>query len=86
MARPRVKRETLQKYAQDDAVKEQRNVYFEEYRDFVRTKIFDFEHLKPGIEIDGPAVIETPVTTIVVNPKDRATVDEFHNVRIFVGV
>lgn len=71
---------------QDQAVKEQRDVYFEEYRDFVKTKIFDFERLKPGIEISGPAVIETPVTTIVANPRDRAIVDEFHNVRLFVGV
>jgi N-methylhydantoinase A len=86
MARPRIKSETLQKYAQDGAVKEQRDVYFEEYRDFVGTKIFDFEQLKPGVEIPGPAVIETPVTTIVVNPKDRAAIDGFHNVRIAVGV
>src|SRR6266542_617400 len=85
MARPRVKSQPLQKGAQDNAVKEERNVYFEEYRDFVRTKIFDFERLRPGVEIEGPAVIETPVTTIVANPKDRATIDEFHNVRIFVG-
>jgi N-methylhydantoinase A len=85
MARPRVKSQPLQKGAQDNAVKEERNVYFEEYRDFVRTKIFEFERLKPGVEIEGPAVIETPVTTIVANPKDRATIDEFHNVRIFVG-
>ena len=86
MARPQVKRQPLQKGAQDNAVKEERNVYFEEYRDFVRTKIFDFERLKAGVEIEGPAVIETPVTTIVANPKDGATIDEFHNVRIFVGV
>jgi N-methylhydantoinase A len=86
MARPQIKSETLQTYPQDGAVKEQRHVYFQEYRDFVRTKIFDFDRLKPGIEIAGPAVIETPVTTIVVNPKDRAAIDEFHNVRIFVGV
>jgi N-methylhydantoinase A len=86
MARPRIKTEPLQKHLQDGAVKEQRDVYFEEYRDFVATKIFDFEELKPGVEVAGPAVIETPVTTIVVNPKDRAGIDEFHNVRIAVGV
>lgn len=85
MRRPRVKSQPIKKGSQDGAVKEERKVYFEEHGDFVRTSIFDFELLHPGVEISGPAVVETPVTTIVVNPRDRATVDEFHNVRIFVG-
>jgi N-methylhydantoinase A len=85
MRRPRVKSQPIKKGSQDGAVKEERKVYFEEHGDFVRTSIFDFELLHPGGEISGPAVVETPVTTIVVNPRDRATVDEFHNLRIFVG-
>ena len=85
MRRPRVKSQLIKKGNQGDAVKEERKVYFEEHGDFVQTSIFDFELLYAGIEISGPAVVETPVTTIVVNPGDRATVDEFHNVRIFVG-
>jgi N-methylhydantoinase A len=86
LRRPRVRSQPTEKGNQDQAVKEQRDVYFEEYRDFVKTRIFDFDRLKPGIEISGPAVIETPVTTIVANPRDRAIVDEFHNVRLLVGV
>ena len=39
----------------------------------------------PGHEVAGPAIIETPVTTIVVNPKDHAVVDEFYNTRLFIG-
>ena len=39
----------------------------------------------PAPKIFGPAVIETPITTIVINPKDRAMVDEYLNVRIFLG-
>lgn len=65
--------------------KSMRRVYFEEYRDFVETHIYDFARLAPGNEITGPAIIETPITTIVVNPRDRATVDEFLNVRIQIG-
>lgn len=84
MRRPRVKSQPIRKNSQHHAVKEERKVYFEEHGDFVPTSIFDFELLQPGAEISGPAIIETPVTTIVVNPIDRATVDEFHNVRIFV--
>jgi N-methylhydantoinase A len=51
----------------------------------VETAIYDFDKMKPGNELAGPAVIETPVTTIVVNPKDRAFMDEFRNIRIDIG-
>jgi N-methylhydantoinase A len=67
------------------ALKGKREVYFEEPRSFVPTDIYDFAKMKPGMVVSGPAVIETPVTTIVVNPKDRATIDEFRNVRLTVG-
>ena len=55
-----------------------------EHGDFIPTGIYDFERMKPGMEILGPAIIETPVTTVVVNPKDRAEMDEFRSVRISV--
>ena len=67
------------------ARKEQRDVYFEEYEDFAATDIYDFGRLSPGMSIAGPAVVETPVTTIVVNPKDRAEMDAFRNVVIHIG-
>ena len=49
------------------------------------TAIYDFDKFRPGNELAGPAIIETPVTTIVVNPKDHAFMDEFRNIRIDVG-
>jgi len=69
----------------DSALKGKRSIYFEEARAFTPTPIYDFDRLVPGTTLSGPAIIETPVTTIVVNPKDQAMVDEFHNVRLFVG-
>jgi N-methylhydantoinase A len=69
----------------ENASKAKRNVYFEETRAFTPTRIYDFERLVPGTKLTGPAIVETPVTTIVVNPKDRAMVDEFHNVRLFIN-
>ena len=39
-----------------------------------------------GMEITGPAIIETPITTIVINPGDEAVMDEFGNIRITVGL
>jgi N-methylhydantoinase A len=71
--------------APEKALKGSRDVYFEETRDFVATRIYDSERLVPGAALSGPAIIETPLTTIVINPKDRATIDEFHNVRLFVN-
>ena len=49
------------------------------------TRIYDSEQIIPGTELLGPAIIETPVTTIVLNPGDGATVDEFRNVRIVIA-
>jgi N-methylhydantoinase A len=83
----RLKRPTLKGYraenkSADAALKAHRRVYFEEEKDFVRTRIYDYNRLGPGAEIFGPAIIETPITTIVINPKDRACVDEYLNVRV----
>ena len=50
------------------------------------TSIYDFDKLQPGNEISGPAVIHTPITTIVVQDAQRARVDCFRNVVIeFTG-
>ncbi|HEY3168800.1 MAG TPA: hydantoinase/oxoprolinase family protein, partial [Candidatus Binatia bacterium] len=67
------------------ALKAEREVYFEEERKFVSTRVYDFTKMQPGVELNGPAIIESPVTTIVVNPKDRAIMDEYFNVRINLG-
>jgi N-methylhydantoinase A len=85
LKKPNIAKLALEKKGSAHVVKARRPVYFEEHKDLVETAIYDFDRLKPGNEIAGPAVIETPVTTIVVNPKDRAFMDEFKNVRIFVG-
>ena len=69
----------------ESALKGRRDVYFEETRAFIQTCIYDFERLVPGTALSGPAIVETPVTTIVVNPKDRAMVDELRNVRLLVN-
>ena len=67
------------------ALKGRRDVFFEEAAGFVPTAIYDFGRMRPGMELAGPAVIESEVTTIVVNPRDRALVDEFRSVRLSLG-
>jgi N-methylhydantoinase A len=85
LKRPTLKSYPLGNQASDPGLKGRRDVYFEEYNGFVSTPIYDYSRLAPGCEILGPAVIETPITTIVINPRDRAVVDKFLNVRIYVG-
>lgn len=41
--------------------------------------IYDFERLKPGNQVRGPAVIQSPITTIVVQSGDLARVDGYRN-------
>jgi N-methylhydantoinase A len=64
------------------ALKTKREVFFNKYKDFILTRIYDFGELQPGNIIEGPAIIETPVTTIVVNPDQIARVDRYKNVII----
>lgn len=84
LRKPNIKRERLQKMRADEARKGNREVYFDEYRRFLPTDVYNFERMEPGIEIPGPAIIETPVTTIVVIPGSRATMDGFRNVTVLV--
>ncbi len=47
--------------------------------------IYDGPSLKPGMEFAGPAIVEDPGTTIVVNPRSSARVDAYGNVHIELG-
>lgn len=62
------------------ALKNKRKIYFEEYAKFVDIPIYNREKLKPGNLIEGPAVIEERITTIVVHPNWNAHVDSFNDI------
>jgi N-methylhydantoinase A len=85
LKKPDIKREPIKSSTGEQALKGRRDVYFEEERKFIPTRVYDFEKMQPGIAFPGPAIIETPVTTVVVNPNDRAAMDEFRNIRIHIG-
>jgi N-methylhydantoinase A len=82
--KPEIERSEAGKPDPGRALKGKRDVYFEEHGKFVATHVFDFDRIESGAEIPGPAIIETPVTTIVVNSSDRATMDELRNVIISI--
>jgi N-methylhydantoinase A len=83
--KPKLRKYPIEKNRAEAALKTDREAYFEEARDFIATKIYDYARLAPGSEISGPAIIETPITTIVINPNDRAMIDEYYNVRMYLG-
>ena len=85
LAKPTVHKNAVEPGDVREALKEGRAVYFEEYGDFTATDIYDFGRLSAGANITGPAIIETPVTTIVVNPNDHAEMDEFRNIVLHIG-
>jgi N-methylhydantoinase A len=43
---------------------------------------YDFELLRPGHRVQGPAIIWTPITTVVISPGQAAAVDRFKNLVI----
>ncbi len=83
--KPRIKEESAAGASAEAARNPERSVFFEELGEYAPTAVYDFERMGPGMDLAGPAVIETPVTTVVVNPRDRAEIDGFRNVRIFLG-
>lgn len=65
------------------AQKGYRNVFFPEMsKDFEKTALYEYNKLLPGNVVRGPAVIESPVSTIVVPPGASARVDRFLNIVI----
>lgn len=65
------------------AHKGRRNVFFPEMiRDFIQTDLYEYGKLQAGNVLAGPAIIESPVSTIVVPPGCVARVDRFLNIII----
>jgi N-methylhydantoinase A/oxoprolinase/acetone carboxylase beta subunit len=62
-----------------------RKVYFPEARGFIDCAVYDRYRLVPGTSVVGPAVIEERETTVVLLPRDRATVDAHGTLNIDVA-
>jgi N-methylhydantoinase A len=67
------------------ALKGEREVYFPgKKQQYMQTNIYAYAQLTPGNKFNGPAIIETPVTTVVIPPQNTALVDQYLNIRIKV--
>lgn len=79
--KPQVKRFAIEGEDASHARKGTRDVFFTgPGRGLRAAAIYDYETIKPGNRIRGPAIIETPFTTIVVPEHVRADMDEYRNV------
>jgi N-methylhydantoinase A/acetophenone carboxylase len=54
-----------------------RPAYWPELRDFTQTPVYSFEMLLPGNLVQGPAVIDAELTTVVVPPGQSFSIDEY---------
>ncbi len=58
------------------------HIYTGAFKGTVDARCYDFQKLLPGNEIEGPAIIWTPITTVVVNPGQRAMLDGYKNILV----
>ncbi|MCF8475325.1 MAG: hydantoinase/oxoprolinase family protein [Emcibacter sp.] len=62
-----------------EAIKSYRPLYVSRKADFVKTPIYDREKLGRGSVVEGPALVESDMTTILVADGWKMTVDKFNN-------
>jgi len=62
-----------------EAYKGQREAFWEKFNRFTLTDIYQWELLKPGNRIEGPAIIEAEGTTAVIEPDWTFSMDEYLN-------
>ncbi|MBS7647837.1 MAG: hydantoinase/oxoprolinase family protein [Candidatus Bathyarchaeia archaeon] len=59
----------------ESAFKGQREVFYE--KNWVTFDVWEMDPLQPGNKVYGPAIIEHPMTTLVVPPQRRIYIDEY---------
>lgn len=62
-----------------EALKGVRECFWEAEKGFKKTPIFNWDALKPGNRIKGPAIIEATTTTVVVEPEWSFSMDPYLN-------
>jgi N-methylhydantoinase A len=80
LRKPDIKGEDLAGSDPEAAFVETRRIYCDNIGTLKEAKGYDLEKLLPGNEVTGPAIIWTPITTIVVNQGHKASMDEYRNV------
>ena len=73
----------LKKVKVNDLTFQYRKVYFG--GKWFDTKVYWRDNLPEKYKISGPAIVEQMDSTIVINPNDKAVVDNFGNLIIDIG-
>lgn len=71
-----------QKKSSGDPLKGQRRAYFGKNKGFFICPIYEWEYMDEGYRIEGPAIIEDPITTIVIYPGHKAEIDSMGNIHL----
>ena len=56
-----------------------RRVYFDESAGWVQASVYAAGDLRPGHQLDGPAIVEAQTTTLCIGPGDQLRVDGYAN-------
>jgi N-methylhydantoinase A len=85
MPRPRAVQEASGGPDASRALSGERPMYVEGEISLRPAPIYSFDRLLPGHRFEGPAVIHTPITTVVVQPGQAAQMDGFRNLTLEVA-
>ncbi len=69
----------LETSSPEQAIKGMRDVYWLSVEQFVATPVYDYEKLRPGHCVAGPAIIESASTTYAVETNYTFTIDTYGN-------
>ena len=78
--RPEMDRSQLGKADASAARITQRDIFVEVRDGFVSADIYDFDKIEPGNVIKGPAVLHSPISTIVLQESQAGRMDEYRNI------
>ena len=81
MPRPKPKRVAISGYA-EIALKGERQVYFPEKEGFIDCPVYERSMLPSGPSLEGPCIIEEMDSTEIVNPGQKASIDQYGNVLV----
>ena len=82
MERPKLEPLALAKPDPSAARVGRRSIFVDARNGMADADIYSFERLVPGNVVRGPAVIHTPITTIVLQAAQRGTMDGYRNILV----
>lgn len=82
LRKPELRSQQLGPSDPDGAYIETRRAYFSGLGQMCDARCYDFERLFPGNIVNGPAIVWTPITTVVVQPGQQARCDGYRNLVI----